>query len=213
LDPTLSAAALPSQTQIQGQAQTSSGASAPTSGTSSGFTFHDLLSIINPLQHIPVIGTLYRAITGDTIGVPEKIAGDALYGGLWGAVSSLADAAFQAATGKDFGDTVLALFTGSHGSDTQVASNAPNTAAISTQASADIAALNLPSSSSTVSSSAIVAGGSLLPVNGTSSPDANLQALSASLAQKGVDSTLAQRALYAYQRSMALPASMLVPAQ
>jgi hypothetical protein len=90
----------------------------------SGFSFHDFLSIINPLQHIPVIGTLYRAITGDKIGVPEKIAGDALFGGLWGAVSSVADAAFQAVTGKDFGDTVLALFTGHHDSGTAVANNA-----------------------------------------------------------------------------------------
>src|SRR5215475_7843411 len=80
----------------------------------SGFSFHDFLSIINPLQHIPVIGTLYRAITGDKIGAPEKIAGDTLYGGLWGAISSLADTAFQAVTGKDIGDTVLAMFTGHH---------------------------------------------------------------------------------------------------
>ena len=97
----------------------------PSASSHSGFhfTFHDFLSIINPLQHLPVIGTLYRAITGDKIGVPEKIAGDALYGGLWGAVSSVADAAFQAITGKDFGDTVLALFTGHHDSSTAVASN------------------------------------------------------------------------------------------
>lgn len=76
------------------------------------FSFHNLLGILNPLQHLPVIGTLYRAVTGDTIGLPEKVAGDALYGGLWGAVSGLADAAFEMVTGKDVGDTVLALFTG-----------------------------------------------------------------------------------------------------
>ena len=55
------------------------------------FSFHNLLSIINPLQHLPVIGTLYRALTGDSIGTPEKIAGDTLYGGVWGAVASIAD--------------------------------------------------------------------------------------------------------------------------
>ena len=95
--------------------------------SSSGFSFHDLLSIVNPLQHLPVIGTLYRAITGDTIGTPEKIAGDTLYGGLWGAVASVADAAFQALTGKDVGDTVLAMFTGNH--DSKPAAVAANTAA------------------------------------------------------------------------------------
>ncbi|HWC64338.1 MAG TPA: hypothetical protein VG501_11990 [Rhizomicrobium sp.] len=86
----------------------------PVAQDKGGFSFHDFLSIINPLQHLPVIGTLYRALTGDTIGTPEKIAGDTLYGGLWGAVAGIADTAFEALTGKDVGDTVLALFTGGH---------------------------------------------------------------------------------------------------
>jgi hypothetical protein len=79
-----------------------------------GFSFHDLLDIVNPLQHLPVIGTLYRAITGDRPGTFEKLAGDTLYGGVWGAVASVADIAFEAVTGKDFGDTVMALLEPSH---------------------------------------------------------------------------------------------------
>jgi hypothetical protein len=71
--------------------------------------FDDLLDIVNPLQHLPVVGTLYRAITDDKIGTVAKVAGDALYGGLWGAVGALADTAFEAVTGKDFGATMLAL--------------------------------------------------------------------------------------------------------
>jgi hypothetical protein len=74
-----------------------------------GKAFHEFLDIVNPLQHLPVIGTLYRAITGDTQDTVSKIAGDTLYGGLWGAVSAVADSAFQAVTGKDFGSTVLAF--------------------------------------------------------------------------------------------------------
>ena len=116
---------------------------------SSGFTFHaalhDLLDIVNPLQHLPVIGTLYRAITGDKMGTVEKIAGDALYGGLWGAVGSVADTAFEAVTGKDFGSTVLAfaentLGIGPHDAPIQVAANtAPKPAAPSAN-SADVVA-------------------------------------------------------------------------
>ena len=97
------------------------------------FSFHNLLSIINPLQHLPVIGTLYRAITGDSIGTPEKIAGDTLYGGLWGAVASIADTAFEALTGKDVGDTVLALFTGHHSTATMATTAAAGTAALPAQ--------------------------------------------------------------------------------
>jgi hypothetical protein len=84
------------------------------SADTGGFSFHDLLNIVNPLQHIPVISTIYRAVTGDVIKPFEKIAGDLLYGGPVGFVSSLADTIFEKITGKDFGDTVLSLFTGSH---------------------------------------------------------------------------------------------------
>jgi hypothetical protein len=109
--------------------------------TSSGHGFfHDLLDVINPLQHIPVIATIYRAITGEHIGTLEKIAGDTLYGGLWGAVSSVADTAFEAVTGKDFGSSVLALFTGTH-------DEAPKAVAVKVPqaqpaVSADVAALS-----------------------------------------------------------------------
>jgi hypothetical protein len=85
------------------------------------FTFHDLLSIVNPLQHLPVIGTLYRKLTGDKIGIPEKIMGDTLYGGVSGFVSSVADAVFEKVTGKSFGDTVLSLVTGGDKPEPQVA--------------------------------------------------------------------------------------------
>lgn len=78
----------------------------------SDFSFADFLDIVNPLQHIPVVSTLYRSITGDKIGTPEKIAGDTLYGGLIGLFASLADTAFKEITGKDVGDTVLAFLTG-----------------------------------------------------------------------------------------------------
>ena len=76
------------------------------------FSFHDLISIVNPLQHIPIVSTLYRAVTGDSIKPLERIAGDTLYGGAWGFVSSVANLAFKDLTGKDFGETALALVEG-----------------------------------------------------------------------------------------------------
>jgi hypothetical protein len=73
----------------------SSAAQKSATADAGGFTFdtafHDPLDIFNPLQHLPVVGTLYRAITHDTVGTVEKIACDTLYGGLWSAVGSLAD--------------------------------------------------------------------------------------------------------------------------
>ena len=101
-------------------------AAAVASATNAGatdFSFDDLLDIVNPLQHIPVISTLYRAITGDKIGTPEKIAGDTLYGGFVGLVTSLGDAVFKEVTGKDVGDTVLAFLTGDDAAPVQTAAS------------------------------------------------------------------------------------------
>jgi hypothetical protein len=84
-------------------------AAAAAPSANSGFSFSDLLDIVNPLQHIPIVSTLYRAITGDQIKTFPKIAGDTLFGGITGFVSSVADTIFEKITGKNFGDTALAL--------------------------------------------------------------------------------------------------------
>lgn len=60
-----------------------------------GFTFGDILDIINPLQHIPLVNTFYRKLTGDTIAPSMQIAGDALFGGPIGAVVSIATTAVK----------------------------------------------------------------------------------------------------------------------
>ena len=74
-------------------------------GSSFGFT--DILGIINPLQHIPIVATIYRAVTGDTIGNVARVVGDGLFGGLLGVASGAVDVATSEATGKDIGQHVL----------------------------------------------------------------------------------------------------------
>jgi hypothetical protein len=80
------------------------------SGSSFGFT--DILAAINPLQHIPIVGPLYRAITGDTIGNAARIVGDAIYGGPIGLASGVVDVAVVEITGEDIGQHVIDLFEG-----------------------------------------------------------------------------------------------------
>ena len=46
--------------------------------------FHQLLSELNPLQYLPVVGTLYRAVTGDTIPETARFAGSLVVSGLTG---------------------------------------------------------------------------------------------------------------------------------
>lgn len=56
--------------------------------------FADILDVINPLQHIPVINYAYRALTGDSIATQNAVAGGALYGGPLGGLVALASNVF-----------------------------------------------------------------------------------------------------------------------
>lgn len=77
-------------------------------------SFADILDAINPLQHIPGISTLYRELTGSKIASGAKIAGDTLFGGPIGFISSLIGSIFEEETGKDVGGHLLATATGNY---------------------------------------------------------------------------------------------------
>jgi hypothetical protein len=76
------------------------------------FSFHDFLDIINPLQHLPIISTVYRWATGDTIGAVPRMIGDAIYGGPIGFVTGLVNAEVKQESGKDLGEQVIAMLGG-----------------------------------------------------------------------------------------------------
>jgi hypothetical protein len=73
------------------------------------FSFGDVIDIINPLQHLPVIGTLYRKITGDTMGSFSGIVGSTIFGGPLGAISSGINLALKESTGKDLAENAMSL--------------------------------------------------------------------------------------------------------
>ena len=75
----------------------------------SGSFFENLLDIINPLQHIPVVSTIYRAITGDQIAAPARLIGGALFGGPLGFASASANLLLEEVTGDDLAGHALAL--------------------------------------------------------------------------------------------------------
>lgn len=73
------------------------------------FGFFDLLDMINPLQHIPLLNIAYQKITGDTIKPISRIIGGAVFGGAMGAASGLITAAIQDGTGKTPLDNAISL--------------------------------------------------------------------------------------------------------
>lgn len=171
----------PSATKAVVDATKSSAAKPSDSDSMWHVSFDDVLDVVNPLQHLPIVGTIYRALTHDQIKTPEKVAGDTLYGGPMGLVSSLADVAFEKITGHNFGDTVLAMFTG-HYSDEKTTA---------------VASADKPATPTAATMQAPAA---------TQMASANEMALSQSLTKSGMDSDMAQRALYAYRRASGMPA-------
>jgi hypothetical protein len=67
-------------------------------------SFHDVVEIFNPLEHLPVISTIYQAVTGDKPSTGQRIVGDTLYGGpigfLAAVVQTMADGAAKLIEGK-----------------------------------------------------------------------------------------------------------------
>jgi hypothetical protein len=182
--PTETAAATPAA------ATAASGAPAAANDDSDGggISFGDILDVVNPLQHLPVIGTLYRELTGDQIKPFPKAAGDLLYGGPLGFVGSIADTLFEKITGKDFGstvyDTVKEAFFGGSDDTKAVASNASAAPAPASVTAASLDTIAVPGQ------------------------DALLSALSA----HGVNPDIALRASDAYRRAVNVtPANDPVP--
>lgn len=80
-----------------------------------GFGFDDLLDIINPLQHIPIVSAIYRRLTGDEISPAAEMAGGALFGGPLGLAGSVANMVVDETTGRDLGEHAMAMVFGETG--------------------------------------------------------------------------------------------------
>lgn len=75
------------------------------------FGFADLLDMVNPLQHIPIINHIYRQITGDTIKPIASIIGGAVFGGPAGAAGGLINVIVEKETGRDVTGHAVAFLT------------------------------------------------------------------------------------------------------
>lgn len=193
------APANPAQTAASGTGAANGGAS----------FFDELLDIVNPLQHLPLIGTAYRALTGDKLDGFAKVAGDALYGGLWGAVGAAADVAFEAVTGKSAEQTVLAWLdlSGTSSSDQPAADQSVRVAA-----NLDAPRVTLPTAQPMPQQA--LQQQAALPENDAGAlamSQAQMTAFTSALADKGVSGETAQRALYAYRHSVAMAQAGTLP--
>ena len=90
----------------------------PTSGNDNAFwgrdglQFSDILDSINPLQHIPIVSSIYRRMTGGELAPGARIGGGALFGGPIGFLSGVMNSVLERATGLDTSDYILAFLPG-----------------------------------------------------------------------------------------------------
>ena len=117
---------------LQGSGAVSAAIPAPAPADRHKSAFHQLLSELNPLQYLPVVGTIYRAVTGDTIPEAARIAGSMVVSGLMGGPVGLAinvgTTLFEKASGIDpeqIGHRMLALLGGQGHAACQTASKHP----------------------------------------------------------------------------------------
>lgn len=93
------------------------------------FSFKDLVDIVNPLQHVPIIGSIYRYLTGDEPSGGARIVGDTIYGGPIGFGVSVVSSVLSGGDGKDLGERAMAAVFGpmDNGSNPAVAAQTPAT--------------------------------------------------------------------------------------
>lgn len=88
-------------------------------GSTTDFTFNDLLDLLNPIEHIPGISSALRSVHGDSIHPISRVAGDILFGGVlglasavFGAVGAVADSVSEASNGQDATGLVVTALLG-----------------------------------------------------------------------------------------------------
>lgn len=140
-------------------------------GPQEDYSFADLLDIINPLQHIPIVSSIYRELTGDEIKPSAQIFGATLYGGPIGLIASTSMAVVQEAAGGSPADLMVASLLG--GGEPETAADREDVAAAQADAElppaggpAAAAATATPAAPATPAASAASAAGPAEPLAG-----------------------------------------------
>ncbi len=99
-----------------------------TQQTKNDFDFEDILDILNPLHHIPVVSKVYKEQANDEISDNSKVVGDVFYGvltgGVLGVLGAIGNAVLRQETGKDVSGHLLA-FTDDDDELTDIVSHRP----------------------------------------------------------------------------------------
>lgn len=73
-----------------------------------GIEFKSVFDVVNPLQQLPVVSSVYREVSGDTISTASRLVGGALFGGVAGFAAALINEVVISATGSDIASNIFA---------------------------------------------------------------------------------------------------------
>ena len=106
---------------------------------SQNLSFWDFLDIINPLQHLPLIGPIYRHVSGDEMNGTARVLGGTLYGGPIGLAKGVADAVVHQQTGDYLGGHLMTAMLGDGSVDADPAGESPALLALGPIAGQEVA--------------------------------------------------------------------------
>ncbi|MCU7834835.1 MAG: hypothetical protein KZQ83_06205 [gamma proteobacterium symbiont of Taylorina sp.] len=102
-----------------------------------GFTLADVIDMVNPMQHLPVISKYYRELTADDCSEGSRLVGDLgfgiLFSGAMGAVSAVANSTIRHETHQDISEHLIELANESYHSLDSLSENL-NTNKVNTEA-------------------------------------------------------------------------------
>jgi hypothetical protein len=132
-------------------------------------TWQDALDMVNPLQQIPVVGDIYRHVTGEKISGIARVAGGFLWGGVTGGFIAAATAAYAEANNDHSpGEQMVAALLGSDEPETPEATMlAEATAAppqpVTAPAAKTTETMTTPATTSTAAPAAVIAAAPVTP--------------------------------------------------
>lgn len=65
------------------------------------FGVGDIIDMVNPLHHLPLVGPMYRSVTDDDINPAGRVIGGTVFGGILGGATSMANIISEEETGRD----------------------------------------------------------------------------------------------------------------
>jgi hypothetical protein len=77
-----------------------------------GMSFDDVLNAVNPLHHIPIVSTIYQAVSGAKIGIGPRMIAAAILGGPAGLILAGISAFIEEMSGGTMAEHAVALFDG-----------------------------------------------------------------------------------------------------